>query len=512
MATLENRVSSLNIKKSAAPNREGILSPAPVGQSEQSNFMESTMKILPALMIFALLGGCASTRPNDPYRPIIPPAHLAVEIPPELPPADLPQGPVTLRQAIEIALANNPEVAARGWDATVAQARQDQAFGARLPRLGIVGGYAHSLDEQRLIAASRDGEPGLFGRDTVSADLDLSLPLFTGGRLTSQVRAADLLRQAAASRLARNREELAFNIASLFYNILAQRHVIDSLEFSRQTLAEHLKRIDVLVTAQKAAKVDRMRTEVRRADVEQQLVREKNLLAIQSRALTSFLGLGERSEPISPQGNLALTEEVMAPALAAALATARSERGDYLAARSALAAQAGNVDAAKSGHWPTVSLQGAYGGRWAAGSTTGAGDEQGEVGRLGLVLEVPIFAGGQVEARVREQRAAFAAAQERLRALEFQIRLEVETALLNIESAGERAAAIRKAIAQARESLRIESLKYELGEGSVVDVLDAQAALLQTETSYYRALADFHTAGVQLDLATGRNQEFSGER
>jgi outer membrane protein TolC len=462
------------------------------------------MKILPALMIIALLGGCAAAGPTDPDRPAMPREHLAAEIPPAPAPTGLPAGPLSLRRAIEIALANNPEVAARGWDATVAQARRDQAFGARLPRLGIVGGYAHSLDEQRLIAASRDGEPGLFGRDTLSADLVLSLPLFTGGRLTSQVRAADLLRQAAAYRLARNREELVFNIASLFYSILAQRHVIDSLEFSRQTLAEHLRRIDVLVTAQKAAKVDRMRTEVRRADVEQQLVREKNLLAIQSRALTSFLGLGEHGEPISPQGELARPEQIAAPDLAAALATARSERGDYLAARAALAAQTGNLDTATAGHWPTISLQGAYGGRWAAGSTTGAGDDQGEVGRLGLVLEVPIFEGGQVEARVREQRAALAAAQERLRALEYQIRLEVETAILNEESSGERAAAIRKAIAQARESLRIESLKYELGEGSVIDVLDAQAALLQTETSYYRALADLRTAGAQLDLATGR--------
>jgi len=35
-----------------------------------------------------------------------------------------------------------------------------------------------------------------------------------------------------------------------------------------------------------------------------------------------------------------------------------------------------------------------------------------------------------------------------------------------------------KSIEQAKESLRIESLKYELGKGSITDVLDAQAALL----------------------------------
>jgi len=63
--------------------------------------------------------------------------------------------------------------------------------------------------------------------------------------------------------------------------------------------------------------------------------------------------------------------------------------------------------------------------------------------------------------------------------------------------------ALDKAIEQARESLRIERQKYDLGMGSMTDVLDAQTALLQSETSTYRALADFRTALARLDLATG---------
>lgn len=462
------------------------------------------MKILPALMIAALLGGCASLTSTDPYRPV----DLA-DRPGAIPgmaaqPAKAPEGPLTLPQAIEVALANNPEVAARGWDATAAQARRDQALGTRLPRLGITGGYTHFLDRQRLIAAGRDGEPGLFSRDIVSADLVLTMPLFTGGRLVNQIEAAELLRKAAGHQLARGRDELIFNVSSLFHNILSQRQVVDSLEFSRTTLTEHLKRIEALLTAQKAARVDLMRTEVRLADVEQQLLREKNLGAIQQRALASLLGLGDREEAITLQGDLEATAATAPPPLATALATAWEERDDYLAARAALEAQARNLDAANSEQWPTLSLQSAYGGRWAAGSTLGAGDAQGDAGRAGLVLEIPLFDGGQVGARVREQQARLAAARERLRILDFQIRLEVETALLNVGSAGERVAAIRKAIAQARETLRIEGLKYDLGKGSNTDVLDAQTALLQTETNYYRALAEFRTALAQLNLATGQ--------
>jgi outer membrane protein TolC len=461
------------------------------------------MKILPALMICALLGGCAVMHPTDPYASVDVRGDSSLGFDAVRQPPGIPEGPLTLRQAVETALANNPEVAARGWDAAAAQAGREQAFGARLPRVGIAGGYTHSLDEQRLIAASQDGEPGLFGRDIVSGDLVLTMPLFTGGRLVNQVRAAELLQEAAGHRLVRSREELVFNVSSVFFNILAQRQVIESLAFSRQTLAEHLKRIDALVEAQKAARVDRMRTEVRLADIGQLLVREKNLLAIQHRALTSLLGLGDHGEEISPQGELEEQEKELLPDLETALAGAWKERGDYRAARSSLEAQARNVDAAKSGHWPTVSVQGSYGGRWASGPTTGAGDEAGDVGRVGLVLEMPIFEGGQVDAGIREQQANLAAAQERFRLLDLQVRLEVESALLNVESSGERAAAIRTSIAQARESLRIEQQKYSLGKGAIVDVLDAQGALLESETTYYRVLADFHTAMAQLKLAMG---------
>ena len=73
-----------------------------------------------------------------------------------------------------------------------------------------------------------------------------------------------------------------------------------------------------------------------------------------------------------------------------------------------------------------------------------------------------------------------------LRKLNLQVRQEVETAILDVDSSSERVKATATAIEQARESLRIETLKYNLGAGVITDVLDAQTALLVTETTYYR--------------------------
>ena len=106
---------------------------------------------------------------------------------------------------------------------------------------------------------------------------------------------------------------------------------------------------------------------------------------------------------------------------------------------------------------------------------------------------------------IREEISVLAAAQERLRKLNLQVRQEVETAILDVDSSSERVKATEKAIEQARESLRIETLKYNLGAGTITDILDAQTALLLTETTYYRALADFRTALARLKLAVGGN-------
>jgi outer membrane protein TolC len=366
-----------------------------------------------------------------------------------------------------------------------------------------VGGYSRYQDDQRLSPATRNGELGAFSKDIFNADLVLSLPLYTGGRITNEIRASELLRQSAVHRLARTRDETVFNISSVFYSILGQRHVIESLEFSRKALDEHRKRVNDLIAAQKAAKVDLLRTEVRLADLDQRIVRERNTLAIQQQVLLNLMGVGDIQGHFDVQGELASSEAKVS--LEESMGAAQAQRSDYLSAQAAYEAQARRVDVARGGHWPTVSLRGGYGGRGAGhASDAAAGTDRFEdVGTVGVFIDIPLFEGGRVSAQVRQEQARLRAAQERLRKLELQVTLDVQSAVSNVTSARERVAATEKAIEQAKESLRVEQEKYALVKGSITDVLDAQTALLEAQTSYYRALADYNIAIAQLRLARG---------
>jgi len=407
---------------------------------------------------------------------------------------------LTLEQCIDIALKNNPAVAQKKWDTETALAEKSIAQGKLWPEISAVGEYTHYLDD-RLIKPRRPGTLEVLGftDELISGDIVLSMPLYTGGRLKNEVKAAKLITGSAKHQLFRSRRELVFNVSNVFYSMLGQQEVIDSLIFSQKALEEHHKRVAELFAAQKAAKVDLLRTEVRLADIEQQLLRERNVLNIQRFLLASLLGLDRKNEYPQIEGELTLVDA--SDNLGQGLAAALGNRHDYQSLRYRVSAQQKKLDIARAGRLPKLSLRASYGNRWAADST-----EDNEVGQVGLLAMIPFFEGGRIDARIRRERSRLKTQEEALRKLRLQINLEVETASSNIESTRARIGVTQKAVERAKESLRIEQEKYNLGKGAIIDVLDSQSALLDSQTNYYRALADYNTALSQFSLAVGEKQ------
>jgi outer membrane protein TolC len=412
---------------------------------------------------------------------------------------------LTLDMAITAALENNPHLKAAGYSVNETKALTNKIRSSLFPTLSGVADYSRYLNDQRLIQARYNGEPGVFGKDIFSGDIILRMPLFTGRRLINELRAAELLGLAAEKRLSRSTDELVFNISSVFYSLLAGEKLIEALQFSTRTLENHLQRIDDMITGRKAAPVDMMRIEVRLADLKQRLIRQENDQRIRYQLLLNMIGKDGGALQPRISGNLESyvfqeqpPEQMVSTALLA--------RPDFLAMKDDVAALKRRVAAAKSGYVPTVNLAASWGGRWAPGGT--GADTSGltiDAGRIGVGAEVMLFDAGKRRATVAEAKARLATAQQTLRARSLQIGLEVQTAWANITSARERLETARKSINQAEESLRIEQEKYALGKGTVTDVLDAQTALLETETAYHQALADACIAGAQLKFAVGKD-------
>ncbi len=404
---------------------------------------------------------------------------------------------LTLEQCIDMALENNPEIARNIWNTKTAMAEKDIVQGRLWPEIGVVGGYSHYRDD-RLITPRRPGGPDAlqFTDQLVSGDIVLSMPLYTGGKIKNEVKATEQIVQSTQYQLLRNRRELVFNVSNIFYSMLGQQAVVDSLTFSQKALEEHHKIVAELLNAQKAARVDLLRTEVRLADIEQQLLRERNVLNIQHALLANLLGLNQQEKYVEIEGELM---EVDLPAnIDQGIELAFKNRQDYRSLEARANAQQRKLDIAKAGRLPEISLRASYGNRWDADSS-----QDNEVGQVGILVAIPLFEGGRIDAGVRREYSRLRAKKEALRELQLQIRLELETSVSNIESTRARINVTEKAVEQSKESLRIESEKYDYGKGAIVDVLDAQSAMLESQKNYYRALAEYNTALAQFHLAVG---------
>jgi outer membrane protein TolC len=448
------------------------------------------------LLACLMLSACAVLSPTLTHDTAPLPPALLLDSKQETPRAELPRSPLTLEQALAIALANNPDVVSDGWEIEAASARKRQAASEHWPSLGVFAAYRHHWNEERLVPARGQTIPGAFSQDIFAGDVVLTVPLVSGGRVMSAVAAADLLAKAADKKLARTREELVFNVKSTFYGILGQDKLIEAMEHSRKALSEHRKKTLQLMEARKAARVDLLNIEVRLADLNHRLVKQRGMVELHERLLLSLLGVDTMpSAGLTLDGSLSPKRST--PDSAKLLAAAIEARPDLSQLDLQIEAQARRVDMVRAEYWPVVSAKGTYGPRLSA-----QGDYD-DLGFVGLELAMPLFTGFRTPARVEEEQARLRILQQQKRKLMLTVRREVDSAVIQVKTALAAVQATEKSIAMAEESLRITRDKAALGHGTATDVLDAQAALLQAETTYFAALADLHTAFALLELAAG---------
>lgn len=454
-----------------------------------------------------LLAGCALVAPPEATRSIPPPASTDSRRPNSSRPrraraSSAPRGPWKLEDCIRVALERNPGLEASEWDVQSAASSATIARAAAMPQLSADGGYTSHVNKQPLTSVGGGGGRVVATRDIAEGHLRLHMPLYTGGRIRSEIAAAELAEVAAGGTFARNRKELIYDVSRTYYDILARRRVVKALEGSRDALEAHLEQVESMIANERATTVDRLRTEVRLADIRQELATARNDLETRRYALATIMGMDEVDDPPRVTGELTFNDLPQSDP-PDVVDTAYQQREDYRSLRAKVGAQKQKVAAARAEPWPTVNLEASYGDR----RDTSDMSSSENVGSAGIGVSLPLFEGGRIRAEVRRQQAELRAIRQRLRELEHRIRLEVRTALNNVSSARERVEATDEAIEQAEESLRTERLRYRNGKASTTDVLDAQADLLDAEKNHHGALAAWNTARTELRLTTGQERQ-----
>jgi outer membrane protein TolC len=413
---------------------------------------------------------------------------------------------ISFNDVVPAVVQQNLQLRAAALDVAVASAQLAQARGGRLPQVTVSGSYARTQQ----VAGQTLSFPNPFGPtppvitvtlpspdpNVYTARLLLQFPLYTGGRVESQIALAEANLRGAQATFERTKEQVVFAAEQVYLQALLAQENVAAGQRALDQANESLRVAQARLSAGAAPQFDVLQAEVAVANAQQGLVRARAGVTGAQNNLNAALNLPQAT-PL--QFTDELTPRPVDGTLPDAIARALRERADLIAVQSRLAAAQASIDLAASGGRPAVSLGAAYDVNNANGQSTSLN------GAWSLTLGVTLsaFDGGITQARIREAQARL----EQLKVVEAQTRqqieLEVRQAWLALEQAAGELTAATRAVEQGREAARIASVRYEAGVGTSLEVLSAQASLAQAELALASARFDQNLGRIQLMLATG---------
>jgi outer membrane protein len=414
---------------------------------------------------------------------------------------------LTLREAVNIALRENPRLAVSRAQEDAARARRSQARATWLPQVSVSESYTRG-DNPVFVFGSLL-EQGRFGPGNFDpAFLNDPDPL-TNWRLAATLRIAlfDQLRRISAigqSDLALEQARGATETAAQATRLeVVQRFTgVLTAEAAREAASTALKAAERAVEQMRdrfstglIAESDLLSAQTQAAEFRQQLIEAEGGVRIARAALAASVGMSSAELPAL---NGALSDvPVDLPGIDQALADAREARRELSSSRIAIRQAELGVRSAAGQFLPRVD------GYYSWGASGARFSEHDDDSIYGAIVTWNILDPGR-HGRLAEARANRAAAIAATDDLERNIDIETITAYERARTAVERREVARTAVEQARESMRMVHDRYREGLTTITEELRAQAALLRAEMNLVGARSDVYVAYANLLRSTGR--------
>jgi outer membrane protein TolC len=418
---------------------------------------------------------------------------------------------ITLVEALSLAAQNNHGLRVSAFEVTVARAQLAQAEAIKSGQLTLSGAYTRINQVSGGVIVL---PPGTLPppNDTVtitirlpapnpniySAALMYTYPIYTGGRIESQIALAQANLRGAGATLERAKQQLVLDVKQAYYQLLLAQAGIDVAQRTVDSADENLRVARARVAAGASPRFDEIQAEVNSANARQGLIRARNATALAQQGLDALVAL-PLDTVLAPREMMILVP--VRSGVAALIRQALEARPELAELKARLAAAVAAIEIARSGGRPAVVLAG--GPNYGNSTGTGGAAVAASGWSVTLSATVPIFDGHLTDQKVREAEARV----EQLRASEAQLRqgieLDVRRSVLNYASAAEGLVTADKTIEQAQEGLRIANVRFSAGVSTTLEVVLAQGALVTAEANRIQALFDVNLARAQLERAIG---------
>lgn len=421
-----------------------------------------------------------------------------------------PTTPLTLRDAIEVALRQNSAVRKSQSDLEAAYGIVVQARAAQFPR--VTGSLNHTLTDRGAIEQAPFAGGIRTPDQSWNVRIQVTQSIYEGGKIDSAKRTADLTRDQA---LLQHQTILADTVLAVRVNyddalLAAQQIVVQdaSLELLKKELQDNQRRFE----AGTVPRFNVLRAEVELANARPRLIRARNALRIAKNNLANLLGYDVPRtvvEDIPLQLTGKLEADPTGIELPVALAKALEQRTELAALRKVERLRQEAIVTAEAGRKPSAQIFAGVGSHSSRFSQHLTKDISGW--DVGWQASWNIFDGWLVKGKVAEAAALHRKSQVELDDISRRIELDVRIAHSHFLEAKEVLESQKKVQEQAEEALRLANARTEAGTGTQLDVLNAQTALTIARSTQIEALHAYSVARARLERAMGVTLKLDGK-
>lgn len=398
----------------------------------------------------------------------------------------------TLREALAVTYVDNPELDAARAELRAIDENVPQALSGYRPHIAASAEISRNHIETTTLV------PPTLTRGSYSPRsfaITVAQPVFRGFRTLNSTRQADALVYAGREALLNTEQNVLIGAVEAYVDVLRDRSIVELRRNNLKVLREQLR-----ATQDRFSVGEVTRTDV--AQAEARLSLAVSMLNAAQAALNSSAAIYKRvigHEParLTQPGSVAAH---LPRSLDEALLIADAGHPAIRAATYSEQAAAYGVDVTTGELLPTVTVEGTYSKSYETSLNTG----KTEFGSITGRLNVPIYQAGSVSSRVRQARQVRSQRLLELDLARRQVRAAVVSAWGQYDAAKAQIASAQAQIEANEVALRGVREEADVGQRTVLDVLDAEQALLDSRVSLVTSRRDLVLAAYALLSAVGR--------
>lgn len=415
----------------------------------------------------------------------------------------------SLTQCIEHALEHNISIKQSNIAVASKEIAVNTAENRRLPSLSGSAGQNFSFGR----GLTADNTYANTNTTSTSFSLGSDVPVFTGLQIVHNIALSKLDLEASTMDLAKAKDDIRVAVAQAYVQILYDLEIVDVAENQVEIDEMQVARLNEMVQNGKASRAEVSAQEATLAQSRLALTQARNNLSL------ALLDLSQLLELPSPEGFSVVRPSVegleskllMTPE--AIYAEAVEVKPSVQAEKARLAYAERNIDLAKSGYLPSISLSGGLGTNYYTSSGFPS-DNFGHQAKnnfsqyLGLNLSVPIFNRFSTRNQVRSAQLQKNNQELQLENVKKSLFKEIQQAYYNALGAQNKYESCQVAEKSAADAFELARAKYENGKSGITEFNESKNRYLSAQSDLVKARYEYLFQSSLLDFYRGKDMQF----